>query len=278
MGKIIWLASYPKSGNTWMRAFFLNLMLNASKPRSINDVPRLSPSDVQREWYAKADDSDQSSWSHEKVAGLRGRVQEVIAQQAPDSIFVKTHSPMAPWMGVPLFNMSVTAGAIYIVRNPLDIVASFAAHSGTTKDLVIKVMATLDHVAPGSDSRVPHPLGSWSQNVASWTGRPHAGLHVMRYEDMVVEPHRAFGSLVRFLGLPADEERIDRAIRFSSFEEMKTQEEAGGFIERGDRADRFFRAGKVGAWRNELTEVQAGAVIKVHRQQMARFGYVPEGW
>lgn len=278
MGKIIWLASYPKSGNTWTRTFLLNLLLNARQPRSVNDLPKISPSDVVRDLYSAVDDSDPATWTHRRIAELRGKVQEKIASHTPDSIFVKTHSPFGPWMDIPSFNLAVTAGAIYIVRNPLDVVSSYASHSGLSLDAIIAVMNTRNYLAPGNAERVPHPMGSWSQNVASWTAHPNPGLHIMRYEDMVADPLRAFGNLVRFLGLPSNPERLARAVRYSSFDELRQQEDREGFIERGEKAARFFRAGRVGGWREELSTAQVRAVVEAHRPQMQRFGYVPEGF
>jgi hypothetical protein len=181
-------------------------------------------------------------------------------------------------LGLPSFNMSVTAGVVYIVRNPLDVASSYAHHSGLSRDAIIKVMNTRNYLAPGNEDRVPHPIGSWSQNVASWTARPNPGLHVMRYEDMVAAPMEAFGGLIRFLGLPPNRDRLERAVRFSSFDELRQQEDREGFVERGEKADRFFRAGKAGGWREELTEAEVRAVVEAHRQQMQRFGYVPEGF
>lgn len=278
MSRIIWLASFPKSGNTWTRIFLLNLFMNPSRPLSINEVPEMSPSDVASAWYEMFDKRPRSQWSVADVAKLRHQVQEEIASKTPDSIFVKTHSPLLPWQGVPAFNMKVTAGAVCIVRNPLDVVASYASHSGLDFDGIIKVMARKDYTAPGGDDRVPHPIGSWSQNVASWTARPHPAMHVMRYEDMVENPEETFGKLVAFLRLPPDPERLKKAIAFSSFDEVQKQESAGGFEEASKKADRFFRGGKTGGWRKELTPEQVKAVVSVHREQMTRFGYVPEGY
>jgi hypothetical protein len=278
MGKIVWLASYPKSGNTWTRAFVLNLFANARTPLPLNSIPKVSPSDVQVDWYHLVDPGHRGPWTHAEIARLRAKVHRKISEYTPDTIFVKTHSPLGPWEGVPLFNMEVTAGAIYIVRNPLDVVASFAHHSGMSCDEIIEVMATQNHLALGSDARVPHPLGSWSQNVASWTARPHPAIHVMRYEDMVADPMTAFGGMMRFLGLPEDRDRLARAVRFTSFDELQRQESEEAFVERGERADSFFRKGRVGGWRNELSHKQAAAVVRVHRVQMQRFGYVPDGY
>ncbi|MBN33940.1 MAG: sulfotransferase [Rhodospirillaceae bacterium] len=278
MGRIIWLASYPKSGNTWTRIFLLNLFMNPSKPLSINEIGEMSPSDSQLGWYTMLESRPADQWSLPEVAKLRLRVQEEIAGITPDSIFVKTHSPLLPWQGVPAFNMNVTAGAICIVRNPLDVVASYANHSGLDLDPMIRIMAEKDYLVPGGGERAPHPIGDWSQNVASWTARPHPAMHVMRYEDMLDDPVMAFGKLVRFLRLPKDRGRLDKALKFSSFDKAKKQEKTKGFNEASKRAKGFFRSGKAGGWRTELTPAQVRTVVNAHREQMERFGYVPEGY
>jgi hypothetical protein len=276
--KIIWLASFPKSGNTWTRIFLMNLFMNPSEPLPINEVYQMSPSDVALEWYRMVDPRPPESWTVADYAQMRPRVQEKIASHAPDSIFVKTHSPLSPWHGVPAFNMQVTAGAICIVRNPLDVVASYASHSGLDLDPMIEIMQRPDYAAPGGEERAPHPIGSWSQNVASWTARGHQAMHVMRYEDMVEKPLEAFGGLVAFLRLPPDEGRLKKALEFSSFQELKGQESSGGFDEASKKAQQFFRGGKTGGWKKELTKAQVKAVVDAHRPQMERFGYVPDGY
>jgi Sulfotransferase domain len=96
---------------------------------------------------------------------------------------------------------------------------------------------------------------------------------------MTCTPYKVFAALSRFLGLPEEKERIRRAIRFSSFKEMKKQEKAGGFVEaRPDGKAKFFRAGKAGAWRADLTESQIAKMIEAHREIMTKFGYLsPRG-
>ena len=97
----------------------------------------------------------------------------------------------------------------------------------------------------------------------------------MRYEDMLNDPERSFGAVVKFLGLNASRARLLKAIDQSSFKNMQAQEAQKGFEERSDKSGRFFREGRAGQWREILTPVQIEAVVSVHRQQMARFGYFP---
>jgi hypothetical protein len=277
MNKIVWLASFPKSGNTWTRVFLMNLFMNPSQPLSINEIHEMSPQDSGYDWYKLIDNRPRDRWTLAEVARLRHKVHAEIARHAPDLIFVKTHSPLSSWEGVPTFNMKVTAGAVYIVRNPLDVVASYANHSGLDIDPMIAIMNKANYLAPGSESLVPHPIGSWSQNVETWTAKPHPGIHVMRYEDMVTRPEKTFGGLVQFLQLPKDRKRLLKALKFSSFEQLSSQESKEGFKEGTKKAERFFRGGKTGGWRNELTTAQAQAIVNANRTQMERFGYVPDG-
>ena len=276
--KIIWLASYPKSGNTWTRAFLLHLFMNPKEPFSPDEVGQMSPIDTSRHWFEAVAGGSSATWDEKKVASLRSAAQREIIKHAPDSIFVKTHCALVNWHGNPVIDFSLTAGAIYIVRNPLDIVASYAAHSGGSLDQIIKVMNDKDHVLPGVEKQVPHFIGSWTQHVLSWTARPNPALHVMRYEDMLERPTETFGNLVKFLGLNTPEDRLDRALRFSSFDTLRQLEAKHGFNERTDRQEKFFRAGKTGGWRDELTDAQARKIVEAHRPQMTRFGYVPDGY
>jgi hypothetical protein len=210
------------------------------------------------------------------VARLRSGAQQKLAAYFNPTGFVKTHCALMMWHGHPLIDMALTAGAIYLVRNPLDIVASYASHSGKSLDGIIDVMNEAGYVTPGADEQVPQLLGSWSQNVKSWTAHPNPALHVMRYEDMVADPTAAFGGLARFLGVNPPPERLNRALEYSSFDNMKQAETEAGFKEKSEFQASFFRGGRIGGWRDELTTAQARRIVDANREQMQRFGYVPE--
>jgi Sulfotransferase domain len=274
---IVWLASYPKSGNTWLRAFLMYLFWNARTRRALNDISQMSTLDASIEWFTEAVGEERTSWSEEATAACRSAAQRQILKRFDSTCFVKTHSAFMPWHGHPMFDMRVTAGAIYIVRNPLDIVASYAAHSGKSVEHTVTAMNTRDFTWSGSQEQVPQLVGSWSQNVASWTSQPNPALLIMRYEDMLERTEDAFGSLIRFLHLNPPADRVKRALEFTSFDSLRKAEAEGGFLDRTDHQDSFFRGGKSGGWREELTPDQARRIVDSHREQMSRFGYVPEG-
>ena len=96
--------------------------------------------------------------------------------------------------------------------------------------------------------------------------------------DLLDSPVKTFGRTARFLGLKPPRARLEKSIRFSSFKALRQQEDKAGFKERSDKSQRFFRAGKKDQWKEKLTPEQVQAIVDGHREQMSRFGYVPEGY
>ena len=275
MAGILWLASFPKSGNTWLRAFLANYMHATDKPVAINDL-------------AKFILGDGLAWPYEKVAGrsvegmtlddihrLRPEVHRMFAWSSPDTVFVKTHNTVAFLDDVPTITPEATAGAVYVMRNPLDLVISHSHHNGVSFDRAIEVLGSDNEVVPPHGNQVHQYIGSWSSHVRNWTTAPGLKPHVVRYEDMTHRPDKTFRRLIKFLDMPLDAARIKRSIRFSSFKTLSGQEKASGFVESVPVDNRvFFRKGKVGDWRNHLTPEQAQRLIDDHREVMAEHGYL----
>jgi len=145
--------------------------------------------------------------------------------------------------GYSTINFAVTSGAVYIVRNPLDVAISYAHHMGKDIDTAIESMSAENIETSGGERSVYEVYGSWSQHVWSWTRQPHPAIYVMRYEDMLAEPEKTFGGLEKHLLLGGTPEQVREAIDCSSFEKLKAQEEEKGFREKPKSAERFFREG-----------------------------------
>jgi hypothetical protein len=275
MGKIMWLASYPKSGNTWVRAFLHNLMRNPDEAYNLNRLSDFTLSDCQMRWFQLFDPRPGPEISKEEIAALRPKVHEAMTKASPDTVFVKTHNALVMDRGTPMITMEYTAGAIYIVRNPLDVVISHSHHYGLTIDESIKAINTPGLQGLNEEIHCYERHGSWSEHVYSWTQNPSPALHVVRYEDMLDSPHRTFAGITAFLGLEPPRQRLEKAMRLSSFRVLQEQEKRFGFIERSKSAEMFFRAGRKDQWRKLLTPSQIDALASVHHEQMARFGYWP---
>ena len=275
MGKIVWLASYPKSGNTWMRTFVHNLMRNPKEAYDINKITDLSTGDSVISWYQPLLQKPWQEWTAQEIADIRWQAQRNIVASQPDNIFVKTHNAMVEYLDKPLIHMDWTAAAIYIVRNPLDVCISLADHYGVTIDEAIRIMGNKGTVTAGSERVVYEVHTSWSNHAMSWTQQPHQGLHVVRYEDMLSRPTSAFRNVCNFLHLTPPKARLENAIQLSSFDTLKNQESSKGFRERSVNSQSFFRVGKAGQWRETLSQEQVDKVIDDHKEQMQRFRYWP---
>jgi hypothetical protein len=278
MGNILWLASYPKSGNTWLRAFLLNLVTDLPDPVDINKMAALTQGDSQKSWYAPFDPRPMTELSAEDLARLRPIAHARIAETSADTVFVKTHNALVEVAGAAMISQSLTAGVIYVVRNPLDVALSYADHLGQSLDDIITLMGERDFETPATEHNVPEHHSDWSSHVKSWTQIPHPALHVVRYEDMTLKPGPTFAAIARFIGMNPGRERLTRAVRFSSFKVLRAQEKKAGFVERTPAQKSFFRSGKSGAWHKQLSNAQVRRVLEMHREQMEQFDYVPKGY
>lgn len=259
-----------------MRSFLHNLLNNAQEPVPINKLTQFCMGESAAGPFMALANKPLEEIEPEEVARLRPFVHRELTKASPDSVFVKTHNYMGTWFNEPLHNMDVTAGAIYILRNPLDVVLSVMNHYNMTLDEAIERLGTVGVGTSTGERHVPEVHSSWSHHVESWTAHPNPQMLVLRYEDMLNDPQASFAKTAHFLGLNPPQERLDRAIRFSSFKVLKEQEEKGGFKERPKNAKAsFFREGRVEQWREELTPEQIRRVISDHREQMERFDYIP---
>jgi hypothetical protein len=275
MGRFVWIASYPKSGSTWLRAFLNNYIRDLRTPYDVNDRVDLSTGESGAALYHPFDPRPASHYSIADVQRMRPLVHRRLAATHDGLFFVKTHNALLTVENISLITPEVTAGAIYIVRDPRDIAVSYSLHLGRSLDETIDFMADTDAATGGTDVKVYERLSSWSAHVHFWTRAPNPRLHVMRYEDMVAAPETQFGAVIRFLGQEPNAERLRRAAAFSAFGVLAAQENSHGFAERPTESQAaFFRVGKPGQWRDVLTASQALRVERQHDGLMRRFGYL----
>ena len=207
---------------------------------------------------------------------LRGRVLGAIVNNGAEVNFVKTHNSRTRAFGAGLVPPELTRSAIYILRNPLDVALSYARHYGMTAEAAAEAIGRPDNVIAPSSGTVIQFLGSWSAHVLSWTRCRDFPVLVLRYEDIEADPEREFARVLAHIGATADPERIARAVAFSSFDELRRQEDAAGFIERSPTSDRFFHSGRSGAWHDLLPAPVAARIRADHGPVMREFGYLEE--
>ncbi len=278
MGNIVWLASYPKSGNTWVRAFLANLIANRATPVPLAELPRYGASESDPELYSRLAGRPSTELSFAELCALRPQAHAAIAAAAPRTVFVKTHSMAGVFEGVPLHNPGVSAGAIYVVRNPLDVVVSMAHHFALSLDAAIDYLGDERAATENSALFTSEFLGSWSQHVRSWAQFAGPRILVLRYEDLLDKPLKNFARIARLIGLDGDRTRLERAIHHASFDALAAMERRDGFVEAAAKDRRFFRAGRANQWREALSRDQVRRIIAAHREEMARWQYLPAGY
>ena len=281
MAKITWLASYPKSGNTWMRVLLANYLRDADSPIDINELgvgPIASARICFDEWAG----IEASALDDAVIEELRPEVFRCLLREAQDNLYMKVHDAWGRTRrGAPLFPDGLTAGVVYIVRNPLDVASSCAHHWGISAEKAVQNLCDPQFAISRSDDGLADQLRqrllSWSGHVRSWLDESGLPVHVVRYEDLLCEPEKAFCEVVRFCGLPVDAFRIRKAVTFSAFSELQRQEQHHGFRERPLHSSaKFFRKGEIGSWREELSPSLASQLIQMHGETMRRFGYLEE--
>ena len=310
---IVWLASYPKSGNTWLRAVLTNYLRDDGEPASINALVG-GPVASDRETFSEIVGLDSSDLTPEEILRHRPLFHELLARElaelpaggykrptqsagAPSRertpAFVKVHDAyLHTRNGAALFPKVATSAVVYLVRNPLDVAVSYAHHRQKSIDDTMQWMnepaAAEAEVAGGIFTLLPQLLTTWSGHVASWLDQEELPVHVARYEDLLADPMAGFGAILRFAGLdregthpeepgrPSATERLARAIGQAAFSRLRPQEEDAGFSEKQPTAPSFFRAGVAGSWRTALAPRQVQALVDAHGPVMARLGYLRE--
>lgn len=279
MAKIFWLASYPKSGNTWMRMLLTNYLRNPSNPSDINKA-KYGTIAASRAWFDEWAGVEASALDDKTIECLRPDVYRCMADEEQETVYMKVHDAWGRTdQGEGIFPVDVTGGVVYILRNPLDMAASCANHWGVDLNQAVDNMCDQTFALSRSlgvmADQLRQYMGSWSDHVASWMDQADLPIHLVRYEDLQRDPENYFGDVVRFCGLPWDSERVSKAVMFSDFKELQRQERDNDFRERSPKAPApFFRKGQVGSWREELPQELAQRLIEAHGEVMLRFGYL----
>jgi hypothetical protein len=290
--RTVWLASYPKSGNTWFRMLVANLSAKDGKPVDINDLPERGGIASARGPFDYLSLIDSGLMTHDEIDCLRPRIyQELAAGAADDEYdkpddtppvrFIKVHDAytLTP-KGEPLLAGRRGAdGAIVIARDPRDVAPSFANHSHISIDEAIRKMGDTKTAFCAKPGRLHHQLRQqlpgWSGWLESWLRQDDIPVHLIRYEDMKADTLGTFRRALAFAGRAASDDDIRRAVGYADFAELRRQEEEKGFSEapRPGAGGNFFRRGDAGAWRDELTPEQVARIEAAHAPMMRRLGY-----
>lgn len=276
-GKIVWLASYPKSGNTWFRCFLSALIDQEVKINQLHTDGIFSS----RGLFDQTFDIDSRLLSEQEVKNRMPRIIRHYASRSEKLLLCKIHDAYTiNQKGQPIIPEDVSVVAIYLIRNPLDIVASYANHMNRDIDYAIKSMnkdnGYLARQKNGLNvnSQFPQLMYSWSGHVRSWHNQQAIKVHTIRYEDMKLDGINTFEKAVKAMGLSVSTDQIREAIALTEFDRIKKLEDELGFREKNIKSPSFFRKGKVGGHQEELTVEQIQLITDKHREVMEEFGYL----
>lgn len=277
----IWIASYPKSGNTWMR---LALGVLAAKATTLDigkPSPLLGSGAADRGVFDRLLDVDSSNLSTEEIYTLLPAMFAASLKDPLHDRFWKTHTAwhLTP-DGQPIHPIETTRASLYLVRDPRDVAVSFSHHFNRSLDEAITMMGNphfcLANPTGRLSKQLPQLLMDWSGNVASWLDQARPVPVVLRYEDMVRDFAPELTRAARACGLPHHPEAIAAAVEATRFKRLHAQEaSAGWFSQRNSIRSQFFRRGVAGDWKTTLTPAQAARIEKMHGPIMRRLGYLP---
>ena len=280
--QIVWLASYPKSGNTWVRLFLeayltgnadINRMLvtlgdDAAGLYNLGDggLPHNDPIEIIL--YTRP------------VALLRLIRIKLQDKNNQLPLILKTHVPCINANGIEMLPVQMTRAIVHIVRDPRDVVSSYANHMGLTIDEAIHDMQKKTKFTVSSAQRVGGLIGSWDLHARSFLEtNVYNRLKTWHYEDLRLNPGKYFAEILEHIGFDVDRDRIDKALELTDLDLLARQEKANGFVEASHKAvDPFFHTGDVMGWKKKLTDIQALKIYNAFSREMKKLGYTRSGY
>lgn len=275
--KFIWVVSYPKSGNTWMR-----LLLREYIKRTTGERP-FETGDHSLYFYQTVSPIPLETLTPQGFVQIRPaammHLQTIYGARKNDwrpYCVVKSHTATGDLHGVPFFSPLWVDRAIYIHRDPRDVLPSFADHIGVPLEEAAETMAN-SQAQLGQPPMVPQLISSWSAHTRSWIAdrdNQRVNTVVTSYEKMHEDTAGELRRILEFCEIPIDEQAIKEAVRACVFDRLRAREEEEGFEERSKQSERFFRRGIVGSHKDEVPRELVAKIESDHMQMMRLLGYV----
>tara|TARA_B110000977_G_scaffold45636_1_gene62031 strand:+ start:1168 stop:2040 length:873 start_codon:yes stop_codon:yes gene_type:complete len=285
---IIWLASYPKSGNTWLRAFVASLLYGGNKKEALKNMKIIRSYPLTSDFKnLVADFKDfkiiSENWiNSQRVINLNKKVK-----------FLKTHHVLCKINQSSFTNYESSIGVINIVRDPRNVITSVKHYySLKTYDEAFEFICNEKKFLGKFDSKnnyeretqFPTFISSWNNHYNTWKNFKKNRL-LIKYEDLIDKPEKTFDTITAFLckllSLKINKHRIDEAIKYSSFDKLKKDEKKLELIEapvdsKTKNKKQFFYLGPKNNWKELLPNEIKQKIEKRFEKEMKELGYLNE--
>lgn len=277
---IIWIASYPKSGNTWLRSIITSLLYTTDGIfdfKLIKKIKQFPTRNQFQEFTRNFNDINEISkfWL---LAQDKINLTEEIK-------FFKTHNLNCAVNKNSFTNKSHTLGTIYVVRDPRNLVNSIKNHYNKGNDeeaknfLISKKI--LSRVPKDNEADIATLLGSWSDHYNFWT-KKNSNLLLIKYEDLILDTKKELERIIiylkKFMTVEINPEKIKNILNTTSFDHLKDLENKGLFNENvydsKKNKIRFFNKGPSNDWTKVLDKKIQDDIEKIFYKEMKELGYI----
>lgn len=282
----VWLASYPKSGNTLVRALLASYffskdgIFNFEVIKNIKQFPHIGIFQNLGIDITNENEIVKSYIKAQASINQKERIQ-----------FLKTHSYLFNINNNPFTDLNNTLGAVYIVRDPRNVVTSYAHHNSISIKETADRMINSIHYGGNLESehvsdRTKVYLGSWKSNYNSWKSFKSPGKYLLiKYEDLVNKKEEKLLEILKFIhklkniNFSVDKKKLKNVIESTEFENMKNLEKKEGFIEskidpKTGQKIPFFNLGAKNIWKNILEDEVREKIENSFEEEMKELGYL----
>ena len=279
---IIWLASYPKSGNTWMRSIISALLYSVDGDFNFNLLRKIDQFPEKK--YFKYFIKNYGDFNEIKKNWIVA--QDKINLDGKIKLF-KTHQGKYTVEGNSFTNNDNTLATIYIVRDPRNLVQSISNHYAKSLEDSCEFLIEPKIIGNGKNYENKQGglftlLGRWNEHYRSWTTNKN-NLLLIKYEDLIKNPkaqlEKTIDFLKKYLTFETDENKINKILETTSFNNLKKLEKEGQFNENtqnkkdGGKVN-FFHLGPKNLWQKNLNEKIISRTEKNYFNEMKELGYL----
>jgi len=279
---IVWLASYPKSGNTLLRSLLSSYFFSNDGDFKFNHLYKISQFPAVHHFTSLGINiADENEVFKNFI-----NAQNFINKQNKSLKFFKTHSALCKMNDCNFTDLKNTLGVIYIVRDPRNVVTSYAHHYNLNINEATDALLDKSSFLVKTEKNCKAFMGSWDFNYNSWKKFESKKKYLLiKYEDLVNKKRNTLLKIFRFLEslgvskFKIDMVKLNKAIKSTEFDKMKDLEKKEVFYEgvldiKTGKRKVFFNLGPKNDWRRILDQKNRDKIEKFFKNEMTELGYL----